>query len=160
MSLEPIRFEQGRPLLLAGLRRRHAFAGAAEGIAAQWREFRGMDPVPHRRGDVAYGVLCGGDPVAQVLEYMCAVEVSEFDPAHVGRMRVPPQHYAVFAHAGPAKALQATWQAIWDAWLPRSGYRMAKGPEVEVDDARFDPAAGTGVVEVWTSILPADGAAA
>ena len=157
MSLEPIRFEQGRPMLLAGLRRQHTFADAARGIAAQWREFRQMDPIPHRQGDVTYGVLCGGDPVAQVMEYMCAVEVSEFDAAHTGRMRVAPQHYAVFEHTGPAAALLATWQAIWNDWLPRSGYRMANGPEFEVYDARFDPRTGTGLVEVWTSIVSATG---
>ncbi|HEX6911601.1 MAG TPA: GyrI-like domain-containing protein [Longimicrobium sp.] len=155
MSLQPVRFEQGRPMLLAGLRRQHTFADAARGIAAQWRELREGPPVPHRQGGVAYGVLCGGDPAAQVMEYMCAVEVSEFDAAHAGRMRVPPQRYAVFEHAGPAAALQATWLAIWNEWLPRSGYGMANGPEFEVYDERFDPRTGTGVVEVWTSIVPA-----
>jgi AraC family transcriptional regulator len=142
-------------MLLAGLRRQHTFAGAAAGIAAQWREFRGSGSIPHRVGDVAYGVLCGGDPAAQVMEYMCAVEVSEFDAAHAGRMRVPPQHYAVFEHAGPASGIQATWLAIWNEWLPRSGgYQLANGPEFERYDDRFDPRTGTGVVEVWASVVP------
>ncbi len=154
MSLEPIRFVQGRPMLMAGVRRHHTFAEAARGIAAQWAEFRASGPIPHRQGSVAYGLLCGGDPATQVMEYMCGVEVSEFDAAHVGRMRIPPQYYAVFEHAGHASGLQATWQAIWNDWLPRSGYTPVDGPEFELYREDFDPRTGTGGIEVWSPVLP------
>jgi predicted transcriptional regulator YdeE len=147
--LEPIRYEDGPPMLLAGLRRHHSFAEAVEGIAAQWDAFRALGPVPGQKDGPLYGVICGGDEQARTLEYMCAAEVDAFDPAatHLGRMRVPPQHYAVFEHRGPASGLQATWQAIWNDWLPRSGRVPVHGPE-------FELYRGSDVIEVWSPIQP------
>lgn len=149
--LEPVRFEDGRPMLLAGLRQTHTFAGAEEGIAAQWRAFRALGAIPHQRGTASYGVLCGGDVQAQTMEYMCAVEVSEFDPAHPGRMRVPPQHYAVFEHTAPPAAVQQTWLAIWNQALPRAGLVPVNGPEFELYGERFEK---TGVIEIWAPVQP------
>ena len=159
MPLEPIRFVQGRPMLLAGLRRHHSFAAAAEGIPAQWRAFRQLASVPHQRGATAYGVMCAGDPRTQTMEYMTGVEVAEFDDAapHLGRMRVPAQHYAVFAHPGDASTLRNTWDAIWHEWLPRSGCTPADGPEFEVYGEGFDPETGTGRIEIWSPVQPPDG---
>lgn len=144
-------------MLLAGLRRHHSFAGSAESLAAQWREFRRLGPIPHQQGATVYGVMCGGDPEKQVFEFMCAVEVAEFDPAaaHLGRMRVPPQHYAVFEHPGDPSTLRATWQAIWHDWLPRSGRIPVHGPEFERYGADYDPATGLGRIEIWSPVQPA-----
>jgi AraC family transcriptional regulator len=144
MPLEPSRYVQGRAMLLAGLRRHHSFAGSARSLAEQWDAFRRLGPLPHQRDTLVYGVLCGADPEQQTFEYMCGAEVAEFDPAaaHLGRMRIPPQYYAVFEHAGPASTLQATWEAIWHEWLPRSGR------------VRFDPRTGLGGIEVWSPIEP------
>ena len=159
-SVEPTRFVQGRAMQLAGLRRHHSFAGAAQSIAEQWEAFRALGPIPHRRGGVFYGVLCGGDEEARTLEYMCAVEVAEFAPdaPHLGRMRVPEQHYAVFEHTGHASTISSVWRAIWHDWLPRSGHALANGPEFEVYGEGFDPRTGVGRVEIWASIHPAAGA--
>lgn len=145
-------------MLLAGVRRHHSFASAGQGIPAQWEEFNRLGTLPHQQGSVAYGALCGGDPATQMMEYMCAVEVSEFDPAHVGRMRVPPQYYAVFEHTAPLSAIRDTWQAIWHHWLPRSGYTPVHGPEFEVYGERFDPRTREGTVEIWTPVQPPAGA--
>lgn len=147
MPLEPIRYEDGRPMLLAGLRRHHAFADAARTIAAQWDDFRRLGALPHQRGTALYGVLCGADMEKQTFEYMTGAEVAEFDPAHQGRMRVPAQHYAVFAHTGPGSDLQRTWEAIWNDWLPRSGRAPVDGPE-------FELYGGSEVIEVWSPIQP------
>lgn len=157
--LEPSRFVQGRAMLLVGLRRHHSFAEAAQGIPAQWQAFRQLGPIPHQQGSVAYGALCGGDPASQTMEYMCAVEVAEFDPAagHLGRMRIPPQHYAVFEHPGHVSTLQTTWDAIWHEWLPRSGLQPVDGPEFEVYGERFDPDTGLGGIEVWSPVQPVAG---
>ena len=143
-------------MLLAGLRRHHPFATAGESIAAQWAEFRAMDSIPHARGGPRYGVLCGADMERQAMEYMTAVEVAEFDPAaaQLGRMRVPPQHYAVFERTGPAAAVHQTWQAIWGELIPRSGYTSVHGPEFEVYGERFDARTVTGVVEIWAAVQP------
>lgn len=155
--IEPDRIVQGRAMLLSGLRRVHTFAGAAAGIAEQWRAFRALGTLPGQRGTAMYGVMCGADPQAQTFEYMTGVEVDSFDPLprEYGRMRVPAQRYAVFIHRGPASALHATWDAVWNGWIPRSGHRPAHTPEFEVYDERFDPRTGSGVIEVWASIEPA-----
>jgi AraC family transcriptional regulator len=157
-SIEPDRIAERGAMLLAGLRRVHTFSGAGEGIPQQWRAFRELGTLPGQQGTAAYGVMCGADMQAQTFEYMTAAEVATFEGVgpEYGRMRVPAQRYAVFTHRGPASTLQATWEAIWHQWLPRSGYELANTPEFEVYDAGFDPQTGSGVIEVWASIRPAE----
>lgn len=88
---------------------------------------------------------------------MTGVEVASFDglPPEVGRMRVPPAHYAVFVHRGGRETLQETWMSIWD-WLPRSGHVSAQTPDFELYGDRWDPRAGTGEIEIWVPVRPAD----
>ena len=156
-DLEPVRFEQGRPLLLAGIRRKHSFAGMGKDIPAQWTDFVNLGPLPGQIGTTAYGALCGGDPETRTMEYMCAVEVASFDalPKELGRMRVPPVRYAVFLHEGNVAAIQQTWQQIFSAWLPSSGFRSANTPDFELYDDRFDAETGEGGVEIWLGVVPA-----
>ena len=153
-TIEPSRYEEGHAMLLAGLRRHHAFDAAASTIPAQWETFRELGELPGQRGAVAYGVVCGSDPAARTFEYMCAVEVETFDalPRELGRMRVPAQRYAVFTHRGHVSTLRATWDAIWHRWLPQSGQHAANTPDFERYDARFDPRTGSGEVEIWFPI--------
>jgi predicted transcriptional regulator YdeE len=137
-------------MYVAGLRRRHTFGAAANGIAEQWREFL-MREVPTRIGTFYYGVMCGAD--ASGLEYMCGVQVSSFDslPAETGRIRIPPQHYAVFSPALDA-SLDFTWQRIL-AWLETGPYESAHKPDFELyrnaPDATSEP---TGV-EIWVGVI-------
>src|SRR5688500_13881426 len=140
--IEPDRMEDGRAMLLAGLRRVHTFEGAAASTTTQWRAFREMGTLPGQQGTAAFGVMCGAEPAARTFEYMTGAEAASFDevPRDLGRMRVPAQRYAVFTHRGHASTLHATWGAIWNQWLPRSNYQLANTPEFEVYDARFDPA--------------------
>jgi len=100
---DPIRFETGSAMLLGGLRRHHAFQHADFG--GQWREFDAFGPLPGQLGEYAYGVICGASATA--CEYMCAVEVSALEvlPTGLGRMRITPQHYAVFLHQGHVSTL-------------------------------------------------------
>jgi predicted transcriptional regulator YdeE len=139
-------------MLLGGLRRYHRNAEAAAGIPAQWREFRAGGPLPGRVGGNAYGVICGHD--ADGIEYLCAHEVSSLEalPAGTGKMRVTPQRYAVFVHAGHVADLGTTWQHILHQWLPASGHASAHRPDFEVYGPDFEPGAGLGPVEVWVSI--------
>lgn len=141
-------------MLLAGVRRVHSFDGAAQSIPEQWQAFGGLGTLPGQQGATVYGVVCGADPPARTFEYMIGVQVAAFDalPPGLGRMRIPAQRYAVFVNADGPSALRATWDAIWNDWLPRSGYQMANTPEFEVYDERFDARTGSGVIEVWASI--------
>jgi AraC family transcriptional regulator len=148
----PLRFEDGPPLLMAGLRRHHATAEAPAGIPAQWEEVRARGGLPGRVGTARYGVICGSD--ATGIEYLCAVEVASFEglPEGIGRLRIPAQHYAVFGHAGPAPALHVTWQRILD-WLATGPWQSAHAPDFERYEAQADLRTGEGI-EVWVGVVP------
>lgn len=148
---DPIRFETGSAMLLGGLRRHHAFQHADFG--GQWREFDAFGPLPGQLGEHAYGVICGVTPTT--CEYMCAVEVSALEvlPTGLGRMRITPQHYAVFLHQGHVSTLPQTWQAALD-WLAGSGWESAHKPDFERYGADFDAATGSGEVELWLAVVP------
>ena len=149
----PARFESGRPMLLAGLRRRHASATAQQGVAEQWRRFAAGGPIPGRVGANLYGVSCGGD--ASGFEYLSGAEVESLDalPAGMGRMRVPAQQYAVFAHAGPAATLLSTWRKALD-WLARGDYESAHKPDFELYAPPADPLGAAGGIELWIGVVP------
>ena len=155
-ELQPLRYEQGRPMLLAGIRRKHTFASMGEGVPAQWGDFLKLGKLPVQVGTTAYGVICGGDPKTQSMEYMCAVEVESFEALakEIGRMRVPAGvRYAVFLHEANVATIQDTWKQIF-SWLPRSGMQSAETPDFEVYDERFDGASGEGGVEIWLGVKP------
>jgi AraC family transcriptional regulator len=151
-NFDPVRYETGKPLLLAGLRQRHGLADAASGIAEQWLRFRAWNEIPGRIGTHCYGVICGHD--AGNLEYLCGVEVVSFDglPEGIGRIRVPAQHYAVFLHRGPASGLQSSWAQILE-WLASGEFESAHMPDFEVYPPRYDPLADDGEVEVWVGVI-------
>jgi AraC family transcriptional regulator len=155
-EVEPVRYVQGRPMLFAGLRRKHTFAAMAKDIPRQWDDFLKLGKLPGQVGTTAYGAICGGDQEKQTMEYMCAVEVASFDPLpkDVGRMRVPPVRYAVFLHTGNVATIQSTWKQIFSVWLPSSGVQSAQTPDFEVYDERFDAATGDGGVEIWLGVEP------
>lgn len=150
-AFEPSRFADGRPMLLAGIRRHHAYADAPRDIPRQWQELVALGELPGQIGKTTYGAMCGNDPSTRTFEYMCAAEVADFAsvPSSLGRMRVPAQHYAVFTHRGHVSTLRETWDAIWSDWLPRSGIEPADTPDFELYDERFDPVTGSGVIEIW-----------
>lgn len=150
----PIRFESGRPMLLAGIRHHHSHAEAARGIPQQWQQFKTLLPLPGQVGEVSYGAICGHD--AGSFEYLCGAEVASFDglPSTLGRMRIDTQQYAVFAHNGPISSIAATWEGIY-RWLETNGqYQSAHKPDFERYDRRYDPASASGEVEIWISVAP------
>lgn len=155
--IQPERFADGRPMLLAGPRRTHTFADAGRTITAQWRDLDALGAIPGRRGTAVYGAICGADPAAETMEFLCGVEVDSFEglPPEIGRMRVPPQHYAVFVHRGGRPTLRETWTAIW-AWLPGSGYVSAPTPDFELYGDRWDARTGTGEIEIWVPVARAE----
>jgi predicted transcriptional regulator YdeE len=151
-ALEPARYDDGRALLLAGLRRHHEFEDSVRAIPAQWQELRSLGAMPGQIGANTYGVICGESPVG--FEYLRGAEVESFAglPDNMGRMRLTPQHYAVFLHSGPRAAIRGTWQRIFTEWLPRSDFESAQRPDFEVYDQRFDPRTRLGDVEIWIAI--------
>lgn len=150
--IAPVRYEDGHAMLLAGLRRHHPYAERGAGISTQWDEFRALGPIPGQRAGTSYGVMCGAN--ATGFEYLSGVEVESFDavPAHLGRVRVLPQRYAVFRHEGPVTTIRATWQGILHDWLPDSGQESAHKPDFEVYGPPFNPRTGLGGLEIWIAI--------
>jgi AraC family transcriptional regulator len=149
-SLPEPRFATLGRLLIAGLSRRCEPATRHE-IPRLWERFGPLiGTVPGQIGPVTYGVCYNGDGQGS-FDYLAGVEVAGFDPLPetMSRLTIEPQFYAVFTHDGPIAGLPATVGSIWRQWLPQSGRRSAAAPDFERYDERFDPKAGSGIVEIW-----------
>jgi AraC family transcriptional regulator len=154
-----VRFEQGRPLLLAGLRQWYTYETMYD-IPAIWDRFGPyFGKVPNGVGREAYGVIFNMMPGGNGFDYMAAVEVSSLDglPAEFAHIEFPARTYAVFKHESHISQLRETMDFMWKQWLPNSGREVAPGPNggteyFELYDAEFDPADGVGHVELWLPV--------
>ena len=156
-KLEP-RFENGKPLLIAGLRQIYAPA-AMRGITAQWQTFAPhIGKIPGQVGGTTYGV-CWQVADSANIEYLSGVEVSTFAglPGDFTVVSLPAAKYAVFPHHGHVSKLYETCDAI-SRWLPESGHpsAAAAAPETpaffERYSEEFDPQTGMGGMEVWVPL--------
>jgi AraC family transcriptional regulator len=153
-NLQAPRFETGKPLLVAGVGDRFSHDNGA-GIPLLWQRFhQSVAHLPSRAGQVAYGVCCNGDDAGN-FDYIAGVEVSDFSdlPREFSRVRIPQQKYAVFTHRDHVSTVRRTVSAIWNHWLPASGFKMADAPSFERYDEKFDPATGDGGFEIWVPIV-------
>lgn len=150
MALEPQRFETAGPMMFAGTDEYYTYAERG-GVAGQWSRF---DPMPEFSAECAgYGVSHAMD--GRGFRYLCGVRVAGEDglPERAATLCVPAQRYAVFLHRGHVSALGATCEAMMCDWLPRSGATPAAQPVMlERYGEAFDPATGSGVVEVWFAL--------
>jgi len=154
VELEPPRFENGKALLIAGLRERPETLAA---IPEQWRRVM-ANRIPNQVGRAAYGVNFNCLSNAATFEYLAGVEVSDFSglPSELSRLSIPPQRYAVFTHREHVSELWHTCDRI-GKWLPKAGYghpdRDAGVPDFfERYGEDFDPQTGTGSIEVWVPV--------
>ncbi|MFM0597078.1 MULTISPECIES: AraC family transcriptional regulator [Paraburkholderia] len=148
--LEPPRFVDGEPLLVAGLGERYT-CDTSTAIPSQWQRFNAyVGKVPGQVGGVAYGVGYNADEAGN-FDYLCGVEVSDFSalPAEFSRVRIPAQRYAVFSHREHVSTIRRTMNTIWNQWLPASGHTPADAPHFERYDEKFDPISGMGGLEIW-----------
>ncbi len=152
-NLQPPRLVDGKLLLIAGIGERYDCDSSA-GIPSQWQRF-----LPHfghvagQVGRVAYGVCCNGDDTGN-FDYIAGVEVTDFSglPRDWSRVRVAPQRYAVFTHAGHIATIRGTWNSIWNEWMPTSGHERADAPDFERYGENFDPLTGHGGLEIWIPV--------
>ena len=151
-AITPVRYSDGRPMLLVGLRRHHPFVASGRQIPEQWRQLEALGRIPGQVGETRYGAMCGHDTSG--IEFMCGVEVGSFAglPAELGRMRIHAQRYAVFVHSGPGSALLMTWERIMREWLPGSGHQSAEAPDFEVHGRPIAAGSGPDDVEIWISL--------
>ena len=149
-KLEPPRFENAKPFLVAGLGERYT-CQSSKAIPAQWQRFQPyIGNIPGQVGLTAYGVCCNSDDEGG-FDYIAGVEVSTFAdlPAELSRVRIPAQRYAVFAHREHSSAIRRTVHTIWSKCLPQCGHEAADAPDFERYDERFDPRTGLGGLEIW-----------
>lgn len=153
VELAPPRFEDGKPMLIAGLGERYNFE-TNKGIPFQWQRFSPyIGHVPGQVGRVTYGLCCNADGQGN-FDYVCGVEVSNFAdlPPELQRVRVPAQRYAVFTHRGHVSGLRAVAYTIWNKFLPASELEVAEAPDFERYGDNIDYDTGMGIFEVWVPV--------
>ena len=124
LELEAPRFQDGKPVLIAGLRG-HFTPSSWSGIAEQWRRFSSyIGRIPGQIGRTTYG-LCFNK--SDGIDYLSGLEVSSVErlPEGFSYAKIPAQRYAVFPHRGYVSQLYDTLEAIQDTWLPASGRKIA-----------------------------------
>jgi AraC family transcriptional regulator len=157
LQLEPPRFENGKALLIAGLRS-HYTAETMKDLPAQWQRFvPHIGKIPGQVDRTAYGI-CWQARDGAGIEYLSGIEVSGFSglPSEFTVVSIPAQRYAVFSHRGHVSKLYETCEAI-SKWFPESGYQCAAGGDDGPDfferyTEEFDPHTGMGGMEVWVPI--------
>jgi AraC family transcriptional regulator len=148
-DLAPPRFADRPGFSVAGLAERFSCA-ASHGIPTLWRRFAPhFGAVPGQVGMTAYGVCHDAD--GEGFTYLACVETDRPDAAgpDLVTFAIPPARYAIFTHSGHIAGIRATTHTIWSTFLPESGLTPSGGPDFELYDGRFDPATGTGIVEIW-----------
>jgi len=152
-DLKPTRFENGKPLLIAGLGERYT-RETSKAAPAQWQRFVPyLGNISRQVGRATFGVACNGDDEGN-FDYIAGVEVTDFSdlPAAFSRVRLGQQKYAVFSHRGHISTIRCTVNTIWSRWLPESGHEVADAPSFERFGQEFDPETGMGGFEIWIPI--------
>jgi len=119
LPLEPPRFENGKALLIGGLRHDYTPENMND-LPAQWqRLFPHLGKIPGQIGRTAYGVSWCPEN-SHAISYLCGVEVSDFS-CLLGEftiVSIPAQRYAVFSHRGHVSRIRETIEAIGSKWYP------------------------------------------
>jgi AraC family transcriptional regulator len=158
VKLESPRFEDSRPLLIAGLG--GATANTLDDLPALWKRFSvHIGRIPGQVGRAAYGVCSDMFNGTGSFHYLTGVEISESSvlPAQFSRVQIPAQRYAIFPHQEHVSKLRYTVNAIWSQSLPESGHKAARATPGAPDfferyGEGFDPELGMGDVEVWIPV--------
>lgn len=149
------RIEQAGPLMIAGLRMALG-AQAAEQIPQLWQQLaQHRDRIPQRVGETAYG-LCIRAP-GGAMQYLAGVAVWDFDglPEPLRGFVVPAQDYAVFHQDAAVANIRQTIDAVFDDWLPNSGYQVPGQQPLHFFERYgpgFNPVSGTGAISLWLPI--------
>jgi AraC family transcriptional regulator len=152
-DVKPARFENGKPLLIAGLEERYTWETSKAG-PAQWQRFVPyLGNISGQAGRATFGVSFNGDDEGN-FDYIAGVEVTDFSdlPAGFSRLRIGPQKYAVFSHREHISTIRRTVKTIWSKWLPESGHEAADAPSFERFGEAFDAHTGMGGFEIWIPI--------
>lgn len=151
LGLEMPRFEDGKPLLIAGINEAYTFETRTK-IPSQWEKFCPfIGKVPGQVGQMSYGVSWNCKTGCS-FDYLAGVEVSDDKqlPAALSSIQIPAHRYAVFAHPKHVSSLAATIDKIWREWVPDAGLPIDdQAPCFERYTAEFNPQTGMGGMEIW-----------
>jgi AraC family transcriptional regulator len=155
-KLEAPRFENGKALLIAGLRN-HYTGETMKDLPAQWQRFAPHIGKIHRQVDGNTYGICWQAAEGAGIEYLTGVEVSGFAgvPGDFTVVGLTAAKYAVFPHRAHVSKLYETCDAI-SRWLPESGYQHGDEAETPAFFERyteeFNPQTGMGGMEVWVPL--------
>ena len=104
-------------------------------------------------GKAALGVCTDFD--GKDFSYWIAMEIPESATVPEGLLvkDIPSQRYAVFTAKGQVP--QSVWETldyIYGEWFPHSGHERFDGPDIEWYDERYNPATGSGEVDLYIPI--------
>jgi AraC family transcriptional regulator len=153
-TLTEPKIEKRDKMLFAGLIKTYAMKDIG-GIPALWEQFNAMEGALTNIVDskVAYGASLSFTEDAGC-EYMAAVEVESLAdvPKEFQTATIPAATYAIFTQPGHITLMRPTIMAIWQDWLPTSGYAAEETPFIEFYPSTFDPVTGNGGFEVWQPV--------
>lgn len=124
-------------------------------IPGQWGRFMQRF---HEIEDLADGRpwgLASLDPWEGRLSYACAARVRSRKstiPRGMTRIVVPGGDVLVFGHRGHVALIRETYAAIWNTWLPDSGFGLRDTPVLEQHGGDFDTLTGEGTVRIWIPV--------
>jgi AraC family transcriptional regulator len=155
-ELEMPRFENGRPLLIAGLGGRYT-ADTLDDLPALWERFSiHLGKVRGQVGRAAYGACSDMFTGTGNFHYLAGVEVSDSSalPEEFSLVHIPAQRYVIFSHRKHVSMLRYTANTIWSQWFPASNYQAARATDGAADfferyGEDFNPRLGTGDIELW-----------
>jgi predicted transcriptional regulator YdeE/DNA-binding transcriptional MerR regulator len=107
---------------------------------------------------ITYGICVIHDqgPISKFDYYACVkVNGPEDVPAGLVMYQVPQQDYAVFEQHGSRQALLDMNAYIYQSWLPKSKYKRAPGPDLEVYDDKFHNFEEDSILYLYVPIVEA-----
>ena len=140
----------------AGLRA-HFDESTKAGIPGLWSRLNERLPIEGRSGERTFAVMWSAGAEGGI-QYQASVALEPGAPIPDGLeiKDVPAQTYLVFRHELDGSEIHPQMQAavreIWGARLPACGYKLARGPDLEVYPPNFDSARAGAWVEWWIPI--------
>ena len=132
--------------------------GDKSGIPHLWPRLVERLPLAGQSGDDAsFGVCWAATAPDGCFHYMASVPITADAPAPGGLQvkDIPAQTYLVFRQQTDGSDLQPQMQAaiaaIWGERVPKSGYKLADGPDLEAYPPGFEPDQ-PGYVEWWIPV--------
>lgn len=128
------------------------------GIPDLWARLNARAPIEGRSGSRTFGVMWATPGPDGGFHYQASVLLEPGAPLPEGLAikDVPEQTYLVFRHELDGSdihpQMQAAVREIWGLRLPACGYKLARGPDLEVYPPNFDPERAGAWVEWWIPI--------